>query len=132
MVDHVVTRTVRDSAAMLDATGYAEPGSPYPPPAKDRPYVEEVSRAPGQAAHRLVVGDADGRPIDPEIQAALERTADLLKGLGHEVVEQGLGIDYRALFAARGPAAGGQLRRRHGAADRRRSAASRSRTSSSR
>jgi amidase len=32
VVDHVVTRTVRDSAAMLDATGYAEPGSPYPQP----------------------------------------------------------------------------------------------------
>ncbi|MGH6997852.1 MAG: amidase family protein, partial [Phenylobacterium sp.] len=40
------------------------------------------------------------------IQAALERTAALLKGLGHEVVEKGLGIDYRALYTARGPVSG--------------------------
>ena len=54
VVDHVVSRTVRDSAAMLDATGYPEPDSPYPAPPKDRPYLEEVSREPRQAAHRLV------------------------------------------------------------------------------
>ncbi|HEX7775540.1 MAG TPA: amidase family protein, partial [Parvibaculum sp.] len=36
-VDHVVSRTVRDSAAMLDAIGYPEPASPYAPPPKARP-----------------------------------------------------------------------------------------------
>jgi len=105
VVDHVVTRTVRDSAAMLDATGYAEPGSPYPAPAKERPYIEEVSRAPGRLRIAWSSETPSGRPIDAEIQAALERTAALLKGLGHDVVEKGLGIDYRALFASRGPAA---------------------------
>lgn len=105
VVDHVVTRTVRDSAAMLDATGYAEPGSPYPAPAKDRPYVEEITRSPGKLRIAWSSETPSGRPIDPEIQAALERTAALLKGLGHEVIEKGLGIDYRALFASRGPAA---------------------------
>ena len=105
VVDHVVTRTVRDSAAMLDATGYAEPNSPYPQPAKDRPYVEEITRSPGKLRIAWSWETPSGRPIDPEIQAALERTAALLKGLGHEVVEKGLGIDYRALFAARGPSA---------------------------
>ncbi|THD63264.1 amidase [Phenylobacterium sp.] len=105
VVDHVVTRTVRDSAAMLDATGYPEPGSPYPAPPKDRPYLEEVCRSPGRLRIAWSSETANGRPIDPEIQAALERTADLLKGLGHEVIERGLGIDYRALYASRGPAA---------------------------
>jgi amidase len=105
VVDHVVTRTVRDSAAMLDATGYAEPGSPYPQPAKERPYMEEVGRSPGRLRIAWSSETPSGRPIDDEIQAALERTAALLKGLGHEVVEKGLGIDYRALFASRGPAA---------------------------
>ena len=105
VVDHVVTRTVRDSAAMLDATGYPEPGSPYPPPPKDRPYVEEITRSPGKLRIAWSSETPAGRPIEPEIQAALERTAALLKGLGHEVAEKGLGIDYRALFASRGPAA---------------------------
>jgi amidase len=101
----VVSRTVRDSAAMLDATGYAEPGSPYPAPPKDRPYVEEIARSPGKLRIAWSSETPSGRPIDPEIQAALERTAALLKGLGHEVFERGLGIDYRGLFASRGPAA---------------------------
>ncbi len=105
VVDHVVTRTVRDSAAMLDATGYPEPGAPYPAPPKDRPYVEEITKSPGKLRIAWSWETPSGRPIDPEIQAALERTAALLKGLGHEVIERGLGIDYRALYASRGPAA---------------------------
>src|SRR5512146_210308 len=105
VVDHVVTRTVRDSAAMLDATGYPEPASPYPPPPKERPYLEEVARSPGRLRIAWSSETPSGRPIEPEIQAALERTAALLKGLGHEVIERGLGIDYRALYASRGPAA---------------------------
>lgn len=105
VVDHVVTRTVRDSAAMLDATGYPEPGSPYPPPPKARPYLEEVAASPGKLRIAWSSETPSGRPIEPEIQAALERTAALLTGLGHEVIEKGLGIDYRALFASRGPAA---------------------------
>jgi amidase len=105
VVDHVVSRTVRDSAAMLDATGYAEPASPYPAPPKERPYVEEIARSPGKLRIAWSGETPSGRPIEPEIQAALERTAALLKGLGHEVVEKGMGIDYRALFASRGAAA---------------------------
>ena len=105
VVDHVVSRTVRDSAAMLDATGYPEPGSPYPAPPTAGPYLEEVERSPGRLRIAWSSETPSGRPIEPEIQAALERTAALLKSLGHEVVEKGLGIDYRALFASRGPAA---------------------------
>ncbi len=106
VVDHVVTRTVRDSAAMLDATGKPEIGDPYPAPAKARPYMEEITLSPGRLRIAWSSETASGRPIDPEIQAALARTADLLKGLGHEVVEKGMGIDYRALYAARGPVSG--------------------------
>ena len=105
VVDHVVSRTVRDSAAKLDATGWPEPGSPYPAPPKERPYLEEIQRSPGKRRIAWSSETPSGRPIEPEIQAALERTAALLKGLGHEVIERGLGIDYRALYASRGPAA---------------------------
>lgn len=101
VVDHVVSRTVRDSAVMLDATGYAEANAPYPAPPKTRPYAEEVQRSPGKLRIAVSSETPNGRPIDPQIQSALERTAALLKGLGHEVIERGLGIDYRALYASR-------------------------------
>lgn len=105
-VDHVVTRTVRDSAVMLDATGIARADAPFEPPHKDRPYAEEIHKSPGKLKIAWSSETPSGRPIDPEIQAALEATADLLKRLGHEVVEKGMGIDYRALYAARAPVSG--------------------------
>jgi len=101
-VDHVVSRTVRDSAAMLDATGYPEPTSPYAAPAKAGPYLEEVARAPGRLRIAWSSETPRGKPIDPEVQAAIERTADALAKLGHEVRNEGLGIDYRALYRAQG------------------------------
>lgn len=106
VVDHVVSRTVRDSAAMLDATGYPEPGSPYPPPPKARPYMEEIEASPGRLRIAWSSETPSGKPIHPEVRAALERTAALLKGLGHEVVEKGMGLDYRALYTARAPLSG--------------------------
>ena len=105
-VDHVVTRTVRDSAAMLDATGRPEPAAPFEAPHKERPYMEEIERSPGKLRIAWSSETPSGRPIEPQIQAALERTAALLKGLGHDVFEKGLGIDYRALYTARAPVSG--------------------------
>jgi amidase len=99
-VDHVVSRTVRDSAAMLDATGYPEPASPYASPAKTGPYLDEVGRSPGRLRISWSSETANGKPIDPEVQAKLEQTAETLKALGHEVVERGLGVDYRGLYRA--------------------------------
>ena len=97
-VDHVVSRTVRDSAAMLDATGYPEPASPYAHPAKERPYLEEVSRSPGKLRIFWSAETPNGKPISEEVAAKLAETAATLKALGHEVVEQGLGVDYRTLY----------------------------------
>jgi len=106
VMGHVLTRSVRDSAAMLDATHVPEPGAPYPAPPKARPYMEEILASPGKLRIAWSAETPSGRPIHPEIQAALERTATLLKGLGHEVVEKGLGIDYRKLYTARAPLSG--------------------------
>ena len=106
VVDHVVTRTVRDCAAMLDVTGHPEPASPYPAPAKARPYLEEIQLSPGRLKIAWSAETPNGRPIDPEVEGKLRETAGILKTLGHEVVEQGLGIDYRALYAAMGPVSG--------------------------
>jgi amidase len=101
-VDHVVSRTVRDSAAMLDATGFPEGNSPFAYPAKERPYAEEVTRSPGKLNIAWSSETPMGKPIEPELQAALERTADMLAKLGHDVREEGLGIDYRMLYRAQG------------------------------
>jgi amidase len=100
VVDHVVSRTVRDSAAMLDVTGVPEPASPYPAPPKEGPYLAEVDRSPGRLRIAWSTETPRGRPIDPQVEAALHAAAELLKALGHEVVEQGLGIDYLALYRA--------------------------------
>ncbi len=101
-VHHVVSRTVRDSAAMLDATGYAQVGDPFQAPAKAGPYLDEVERSPGRLRIAWSAETPSGRPIPDEMLAHLLRTVDLLKGLGHEVFEQGLGIDYRLLYRAQG------------------------------
>ena len=106
VVDHVVTRTVRDSAAMLDVTGHPEPASPYPAPPKARPYLEEIQLTPGRLKIAWSAETPNGRAIDPEVEAKLRETAETLRALGHEVVEKGLGIDYRALYAALGPPGG--------------------------
>jgi len=99
-VHHVVSRTVRDSAAMLDATGYAQAGDPFQAPAKSGPYLAEVSRGPGRLRIAWSGETPSGRPIAEEMTAALHRTVELLEGLGHEIFERGLLIDYRDLYRA--------------------------------
>ncbi|HEY2051006.1 MAG TPA: amidase [Caulobacteraceae bacterium] len=101
-VHHVVSRTVRDSAAMLDATGYPQAGDPFQAPAKAGPYLDEVGRSPGRLRIAWSAETPSGRAIDPEVQARLEETAETLRALGHEVIEGGLGIDYRGLYRAQG------------------------------
>lgn len=102
-VDHVVTRSVRDSAAMLDATGVPEAGSPYAVPAKAGPYADEVGRSVGRLRIAWSAETPSGAPIDPEVLAALQQTAATLAALGHDVREEGLGVDHRALARARAP-----------------------------
>ncbi|MGA0605022.1 amidase [Phenylobacterium sp. VNQ135] len=99
-VHHVVSRTVRDSAAMLDATGYAQAADPFQAPATDGPYLAELEKSPGKLRIAWSAETPSGRPIPDEMQAALLRTVELLKGLGHDVFERGLGVDYRTLYRA--------------------------------
>ena len=100
VVDHVVSRSVRDSAALLDATGYPEPETPFPAPPKAGPYLDEVGRRPGRLRIAWSSATPRGVAIHPEIQAALERTIELLRRLGHEVFERPLDIDYRLFYRA--------------------------------
>jgi amidase len=67
-VEHALTRSVRDSAALLDATSGPALGDPYwaPPPA--RPFAAEVGADPGPAAHRLHGPDSRRRPRPPRLR----------------------------------------------------------------
>lgn len=99
-VDHIVCRSVRDCAAMLDATGYPQPASPYAPPPKAGPYLEEIRRSPGKLRITWSRQTPTGRPIDPEVEQALRETAEVLSALGHEVREGALQVDQMALYLA--------------------------------
>ena len=98
---HVVSISVRDSAAMLDAVHGPEPTSLYVAPAPARPFLQEVGHDPG----RLRIAFADKSPygdaIDPEIAAAVREIATLLAGLGHHVEERApaLAADPAAVMA---------------------------------
>jgi amidase len=99
VVDHIVCRTVRDSAAMLDATGYPEPDAPHAPAPKAGPYAGELNRSPG----RLKIAWCEtmiGVSANDEVTAALAHTADTLGRLGHEVMHQPLAADLRRLWKA--------------------------------
>src|SRR2546423_1680924 len=85
---HVVSITVRDSAAMLDAIQGPEPSSPYVAPPPERPFLEEVGRDPGRLRIAFTDKSPYGDAIDPEIAAATREVAALLAGLGHEVEER--------------------------------------------
>ncbi|WP_040808401.1 amidase [Nocardia concava] len=93
-VEHAITRSVRDSAALLDATAGAEPGDPYLAPAPARPFAEEVHIDPGRLRIAYTARTADGTPGHPDCVAALNDAVALLVSLGHEVVEADLpGLD---------------------------------------
>lgn len=101
-VDHVVSRSVRDSAAMLDATCTPQGASPYACPVREGAYLNELDKSPGKLRIAWSSETPANDPIDPDVLATLERTAETLQALGHDVREQGLGIDYRALYRAQG------------------------------
>ncbi|HEY6291251.1 MAG TPA: amidase [Terriglobia bacterium] len=85
--EHAVTRSVRDSAALLDATAGPDLGDPYwaPPPAG--PFHEEVGRDPGRLRIAFSTRTLTGVPLQADCVAAAADAARLCSGLGHEVEE---------------------------------------------
>ena len=85
--EHVVTRTVRDSAAILDCTAGAMPGDPYTAPPPSRPFADEVGADPGQLRIGWRTAIPAGGFAAPECVLAVERAAATLADLGHRVEE---------------------------------------------
>jgi amidase len=86
VAEGVVTRSVRDTAAVLDAIAGVMPGDPYGAPPPSRPYAQEVGAAPG----KLRIGVLTRAPgeqftVHPECVAAAEKAGKLLESLGHRV-----------------------------------------------
>jgi len=88
--EHVLTRTVRDSAALLDVTAGPSAGDPYCAPHHTSTWAAEVGRSPGRLRIAVTRQAADGHPVHPDCLAALDDAVELLTGLGHEVVERDL------------------------------------------
>ncbi|MDP7546636.1 MAG: amidase, partial [Alphaproteobacteria bacterium] len=82
---HVVSRSVRDSARMMDCTHGPAPGDPYAAPPPARPFAQEVGADPGRLRIALMTDGFDGRPLDAECIKGAEDTAKLCAELGHVV-----------------------------------------------
>ncbi len=95
--EHVVSRTVRDSAAALDCTAGPDVGDPYWAPPPERPYLHEVDREPGRLRIACWNRDLRGGRIDAECAGAVDDVARLCTELGHDVDERKPEFDQDAL-----------------------------------
>jgi amidase len=85
--EHVLTRSVRDSAAILDATAGPVAGDPYWAPPPTRPFVDEVGADPGRLRIAYSRRTPEGPAGHPDCLAGLDQTVELLDGLGHDLTE---------------------------------------------
>lgn len=102
----IVSRSVRDSAAMLDAVAEA---SRYGPPAPEGDWSSGALLPPGPLRIAASTKTPSGRPVHPEIRAAFERSLELLAELGHFVEERDLDYDWRRFYRAFGTIGSAQL-----------------------
>jgi amidase len=103
-VEHVVTRTVRDSAAMLDAVHGPAVGDPFNIAPPSRSYLEDVTSPPENLKIAFTSTGWDGSKSDPACIEAVEETTKLLESLGHTVEEAAPQFDFEALLNAAVPA----------------------------
>jgi len=96
-IGHVVSRSVRDSALMLDCTGGSEPGDPYAAPTPERSFVEELRRPARKLKIAMMLTDHRGGKLHPECAKAVTAAAKLCSDLGHVVGEANPGLDLIAL-----------------------------------
>jgi amidase len=83
--EHVVTRSVRDCARLLDVTSGPMPGDPYVAPPPPRPFADEPERDPGPLRVGLCARRPDGDALHPDCAEAVLATGRALESLGHRV-----------------------------------------------
>ncbi len=99
-VELSVSRSVRDSAAMLDAVAGAAPGDQYVAPDPSGPYLSDAARDPESLTIAFSIHDFRGNRVHPQVEAAILETAGLLESLGHRVVQDSPSIDGEAMSYA--------------------------------
>ncbi|TCO44276.1 amidase [Actinocrispum wychmicini] len=122
--DGVISRTVRDSAAMLDVlTARPDLGGPYLSAHPDTPYAELARRAPGKLRIGYTTTSPIGTPVHPEAVAAVDEAVALLGKLGHDVSPaepdidgSQLAQDFLKMWAGEAAATIAEIRRMTGAA----------------
>ena len=102
LCEHVHTRSVRDTATVLDATAGPAPGDPYWPAPPERLYADEVEREPGCLRIALSTRPLTGASAHAHCVAGAESVARLCENLGHEVFEAAPEVDGERLFKAFG------------------------------
>ncbi len=100
--EHAVTRSVRDCAAILDATAGPDAGAPYFTARPPTSYLKSLDHPSGRLRIAFTTTRFDGQPVDAECKTAVENTVRLLQDLGHELVEASPQFDAGALGAACG------------------------------
>lgn len=100
--EHAITRSVRDCAAILDATAGPDVGAPYFTARPAISYLQALDTPSGRLRIAFTTTTFDGRPVDAECKAAVENTVRLLQDLGHDVEEARPEFDAAALGAACG------------------------------
>jgi len=101
-IQHAVTRSVRDSAVLLDVACRPQPGDPYFLAPPETPFAEEAAREPGRLRIAFTTAAMQSSGLDPECEAAVRETARLCEQLGHEVEEAHIPGDVAAMQAAAG------------------------------
>lgn len=105
-VENVVSRTVRDSAAALDASAGPAAGDPYMAPPATSPFLDQVEHEPRRLKIAIATTSFNGLPVHPDCIDAAEKAGQLCEQLGH-IVEpacptfdaEKLDRDYNMLFA---------------------------------
>lgn len=102
LVEHAVTRSVRDSAALLDATSGPDVGDPYWAPPPVRPFLQEVGADPGRLQIAFTTASPTGTPVHEDCVTAVQDAAALCAALGHDVMEAAptVSADGERLFQA--------------------------------
>jgi Asp-tRNA(Asn)/Glu-tRNA(Gln) amidotransferase A subunit family amidase len=96
--EHALTLSVRDSAALLDATAGLGPGDPYTVPAPTGPFLQDCRTPPGRLRVAFSTSTPNGVPVAAEYLQALQDTARLCASLGHAVAEADPPIDRGAVI----------------------------------
>ena len=99
-IELCVSRSLRDSAALLDAVAGADVGAPNVIASPARPFIDETSVPPGRLKIAWSAKAINDAPVDAEVISDLEKSVALLESLGHELTEEAPQIHWPSYFDA--------------------------------